>query len=101
MLYLLIEYLLDTFSHSRDSMVRTVEGHAVAEDETNVCDKLIGISVPRVLWVRVWFRGIRRNKLAIDGGEIHGTLYDTGIVWDVQSDRVNGLKKRYSVFQLF
>jgi hypothetical protein len=58
MLHLLIKYLLNAFSHRRDSMVRTIEGHTIAEDETNVGNKFVSVSVPWVLGVRVWFRGI-------------------------------------------
>ena len=57
-------------------------------------DKLLGGVVTGIGRIRIGLGGVGSVELALDGGEIHGTLDDTRIVGNAESDGIDGLDER-------
>jgi len=98
MFYLLVKNLLDTFTHGGYSMIGTVKGDAVAEDQADVGYKFFRIVVTWVLRIGIGLRRIRRIEFSFDRRKIHRILNNTGVVRNVQSDRVDRIKERCGIF---
>ena len=81
-------------------MLRTIERDAVRENQTDVLYELLRVEVARVGRVRVGFCRVGCGKLALDGGEVHWTLDDLGVMGDAQRDRIDGIQEGTCVLHL-
>ena len=70
-------------------MIRAVKLQAVAEDETDVKDELVGIDVPRIDRVGVRLRGVRSGEFLLDSREIHGTFDDGRIMGNREGNGID------------
>ena len=100
LLDLLVEDRLNPLTHVGDGMVWTVESNAIAKDEAYILHKLLSGVVARVGGVGVRLRGVRGAELALDGGEVHWTLDDLGVMGDAQRDRIDGIQEGTCVLHL-
>jgi hypothetical protein len=100
MLDLLVEDPFKPLGHLRNQVIRTIERQAIVKDSTDVCNKLFGIDITRVLRVGVWLGRVRCHELALDCTKVHRMFDDSGIVRDVQKDWIDRTQKGTSVFRL-
>lgn len=101
MLQLLIKHIFHSLSHRGNDMIGPVEEECVRNHQADVCDKLFGVVVTRIVRVRVGLGWVGRVEFALDGGEIHGRFDDRGIVGDVEGDGVDWAQEGRGVFQFF
>lgn len=81
-------------------MIWPIERKAVGEHLADVGNELVGVVITRVGRIRIGFLRVGRRELALDGPKIHWILDDSGIVGNVQGDRVNGMEERRSILHL-
>jgi len=98
---LLVKHSLHAFSLLGHDVLRSIEGHTVAENQSNIGNKLISADVTRVCWVGIRFNRVRSHQLALDGSEVHGMFDDLKVMRYLQSLRVDRKAERSGILQLF
>lgn len=67
----LIELGLESLTHLGDDVIWSVEGDCVGEDELDVVNELVCITIAMIGEIGIWLARIRRLHPSFDGGQVH------------------------------